>query len=65
MTAPYACDRGDAFVQGTVDKAVTIAAENYLYVTGDIEYPASRSASTVLGLIGQRAVWVWNPINSN
>lgn len=65
VTAPYACDRGDAFVQGTVDKAVTIAAENYLYVTGDIEYPASRSASTVLGLIGQRAVWVWNPINSN
>jgi hypothetical protein len=65
VTSPYACDRGDAFVQGTVDKAVTIAAENYLYVTGDITYPANRSASTVLGLIGQRAVWVWNPINSS
>ncbi|QSB23522.1 hypothetical protein [Curtobacterium sp. 24E2] len=65
VTAPYGCDRGDAFVQGTVDKAVTIAAENYLYVTGDIRYPTTRSASTVLGLIGQRAVWVWNPINTN
>lgn len=65
VTAPYACDRGDAFVQGTVDKAVTIAAENYLYITGDVEYPAARSPSTVLGLIGQRAVWVWNPINSS
>lgn len=63
ITTPYGCDRGDAFVQGTVDKAVTIAAENYLYVTGDIKYPTTRSASTVLGLIGQRAVWVWNPIN--
>lgn len=65
VTNPYGCDRGDAFVQGTVDKAVTIAAENYLYVTGDIKYPTTRSASTVLGLIGQRAVWVWNPINPN
>ncbi|WP_263055021.1 hypothetical protein [Curtobacterium sp. RIT-PI-V] len=65
VTAPYGCDRGDAFVQGTVDKAVTIAAENYLYVTGDIRYPTTRSASTVLGLIGQRAVWVWNPVNTN
>ncbi|WIE75484.1 hypothetical protein [Curtobacterium sp. MCSS17_007] len=62
VSEPYGCDRGDAFVEGTVDKAVTIAAENYLYVTGDITYSANRSASTVLGLIGQRAVWVWNPI---
>ncbi|PZE69716.1 hypothetical protein [Curtobacterium sp. MCBD17_021] len=62
---PYGCDRGDVFVQGTVDKAVTIAAENYLYITGDIAYPATRSPSTVLGLIGQRAVWVWNPINAD
>lgn len=62
VSNPYGCDRGDVFVQGTVDKAVTIAAENYLYVTGDITYSANRSASTVLGLIGQRAVWVWNPI---
>ncbi|MGU3410789.1 hypothetical protein ACLBWP_11820 [Microbacterium sp. M1A1_1b] len=64
ISTPYGCDRGDAFVQGTVDKAVTIAAENYLYVTGDVRYPTTRSASTVLGLIGQRAVWVWNPVNA-
>jgi hypothetical protein len=63
VTDPYGCDNGDVFVKGTVDKAVTVAAENYVYVTGDITYPATRSASTVLGLIGQRAVWVWNPIN--
>ncbi|OIH99425.1 MULTISPECIES: hypothetical protein [unclassified Curtobacterium] len=61
VSNPYGCDRGDVFVQGVVDKAVTIAAENYLYVTGDITYPANRTASTVLGLIGQEAVWVWNP----
>lgn len=65
VVTPYGCDRGDVFVQGTVDKAVTIAAENYLYVTGDIRYPANRTASTVLGLIGQRAVWVWNPVNTS
>ena len=28
--------------RATVDKAVTVAAENYLYVTGDITYPATR-----------------------
>ncbi len=65
VSNPYGCDRGDVFVQGTVDRAVTIAAENYLYVTGDITYPADRAASTVLGLIGQQAVWVWNPINAS
>lgn len=64
VSTPYGCDRGDAFVKGVVDKAVTVAAENYLYVTGDVTYPATRAASTVLGLIGQRAVWVWNPINT-
>jgi hypothetical protein len=64
VVTPYGCDRGDAFVKGVVDKAVTVAAENYLYVTGDVTYPATRAASTVLGLIGQRAVWVWNPINA-
>jgi Tfp pilus assembly protein PilX len=64
VVTPYGCDRGDAFVQGTVDKAVTVAAENYVYVTGDVKYPSTRSPSTVLGLIGQRAVWVWNPVNS-
>lgn len=65
VSQPYGCENGDIFVQGVVDKAVTLAAENYLYVTGDIKYPANRSASTVLGLIGQEAVWVWNPINSS
>lgn len=64
VAAPYGCDRGDVFVEGVVDKAVTVAAENYLYVTGDVTYPATRTPSTVLGLIGQRAVWVWNPITS-
>ena len=62
---PYGCSNGDVFVQGTVDKAVTVAAEHYAYVTGDIVYPSTRVASTVLGLIGQRAVWVWNPVNSS
>lgn len=64
VVTPYGCDRGDAFVRGVVDKAVTVAAENYLYVTGDVTYPATRAASTVVGLIGQRAVWVWNPVNA-
>lgn len=56
----YQCDKGDVFVQGTVDGALTIAAENYIYVTGDVKY--EDPDSDILGLIGNNAVWVWNPI---
>ena len=59
----YSCAAGDAFVSGSVVKAVsgqvTIAAENYIWVTSDLKY--KDPASDVLGLVGQNAVWVWNP----
>jgi hypothetical protein len=57
----YGCRKGDVFVKGTVKGELTIAAENYAYVTGDIVYSASQV--DILGLVGQNAVWVWNPIS--
>jgi len=61
----YSCQAGDLFVKGTVSKSLTVAAENFAYVTGDLTYASPRQASTVLGLIGEEAVWVWNPVDSS
>jgi len=59
----YGCRNGDAFVKGTVRGAVTIASENYIYVTGDVVY--NDPATDILGLVGNNSVWVWNPVKSN
>jgi len=59
----YGCQNGDAFVKGGVVGQYSIAAENYIYVTGDITY--SDAATDILGLVATNAVWVWNPINSS
>jgi hypothetical protein len=61
VTTSYGCRSGDAFVSGTLHGAMTIANENYLYVTGDIKY-LDPQADT-LGLVGQNAVFVWNPVS--
>jgi hypothetical protein len=58
----YGCRNGDVFVQGTLDGSLTLAAENYVYVTGDIRYEDAND--DMLGLVGNNAVWVWNPVTS-
>jgi len=60
----YGCRNGDLFVSGRLSGgAVTMAAENYVYVTGDTTYKSADD--DMLGLIGQNAVWVHNPIKSD
>jgi hypothetical protein len=61
--AYYGCGAGDVFVEGKVKGQMTVAAENYIWVTGDLTY--SDSGSDILGLVGQNAVWVWNPYGQN
>lgn len=55
----YGCKNGDAFVKGTVNAKVTVASENYIYITDDIVY--ANDEDDILGLVGQNAVWVHNP----
>lgn len=58
----YGCERADVFVEGTLKGNLTIAAENYVYVTDDLTY--ANPDSDVLGLVGQQAVQIYNPVTS-
>ncbi|MEO8094351.1 MAG: hypothetical protein ABI632_05375 [Pseudolysinimonas sp.] len=56
----YDCRAGDLYVQGQMSGQMTIAADNFVYVTNDLTY---RDKSTdVLGLVGNNAVFVYNPV---
>jgi hypothetical protein len=58
----YVCRNGDVFVSGTLEGRVTVTAENNVYVVADVEYEnVERDA---LGLVGQNAVIVWNPVRN-
>jgi len=57
--ASYSCTAGDVFVKGTLKGNMTIAAYNFVYVTGDVLL--ADSARDMLGLVGTNAVYVYNP----
>jgi hypothetical protein len=59
----YGCRKGDIYVNGTMHGTMTMAADNYIYVTGDIKY--GNPLTDMLGLVGNNAVWVWNPVDSS
>lgn len=62
FSTAYGCRSGDVFVKGTLEGKVTVAAENYVYVTGDLRYD---TPDEILGLVGNNAVFVWNPMDGN
>lgn len=62
-TPAYGCRTGDAYISGTVNGQVTVASDNYVYITGDLTY--ADSAVDVLGIVGNNAVWVWNPMSDS
>ena len=49
-------------MSGEFNGAATLAAENYVFVTGDITYVNDQE--DILGLVGNNAVWVYNPLTS-
>jgi hypothetical protein len=59
-TPAYSCRNGDLYVSGTMSGALTVATDNYIYVTGDLKYGSP--STDILGLVGQNAIWVYNPI---
>ncbi|MGN6274123.1 MAG: hypothetical protein ACTHMQ_13650 [Protaetiibacter sp.] len=62
-TPKYSCTQGDVFVSGTLSGRMTIAADRYFWVTGDITYSAPNA--DLLGIVGQQGIVVWNPVNSS
>ncbi|WP_240792284.1 hypothetical protein [Salinibacterium sp. dk2585] len=57
----YGCRNGDVFISGQLSGGgVTVAAENYIYITGDLTY--QNDERDMLGLVGNNAVWVYNPM---
>lgn len=61
-TSSYGCRNGDLFISGVLSSGsgLTVSAENYVYATGDITY--KDSVNDMLGIVGQNAVWVYNPM---
>lgn len=59
----YGCRSGDVFVSGSFGGQMTLAAENFLYVTGNITYQNGRTSDDMLGIVGQKAVSVYNPVS--
>lgn len=59
----YGCRNGDLYISGEIKGRMTAAAENYVYITGDLTY--DDNTQDLLGLVGQNAVWVWNPMQSS
>jgi hypothetical protein len=59
----YGARSGDAFVKGTFQGQLTIAAKNYLYVTGDLTYASTNASTNILGLASDGVTWVHNPVN--
>ena len=67
--AVYSCKAGDAFVQGTLDGRLTIAAENNVVVVEDTRYAyrvdSTRAQDDILGLIATNDVQVYHPVSKS
>ncbi|NRD26668.1 hypothetical protein [Frigoribacterium sp. VKM Ac-2836] len=59
----YGARSGDVFVKGAFQGQLTIAAKNYLYVTGDLTYSTTNASTNILGLASDGVAWVWNPVD--
>ncbi len=59
-TPAYGCRNGDLFISGEIKGRMTAAAENYVYITDNITYDDNNE--DMIGLVGQNAVWIWNPM---
>ncbi|GIG35115.1 hypothetical protein Cpa01nite_04960 [Cellulomonas pakistanensis] len=62
FSTAYGCRNGDVFVKGVLNGRTTVAAENYVYITGNVTYADDND--DMLGLVGNNAVWVWNPMRT-
>jgi hypothetical protein len=59
----YGCRNGDAFVEGTLNGTLTIAADNNIDITWNLQYNGGLGGTDLLGLIANNFIEVWHPVN--
>lgn len=64
-TTDYTRTRGTAYVQGSVDTQVTVAAKDDVVVTGDLTDPDNGAGTNIVGLVAGNYVWVYHPVNGS
>lgn len=60
----YGCKDGDAFVQGTLDGQLTVAAENDVTIVWHTEYEDGVAGDDLLGLVANNFVEVYHPVEA-
>jgi hypothetical protein len=63
QNSDYDCRAGDAFVEGTLDGQLTIAAENNIDVIRNLTYKAGVGGDDLLGLIADQYVEIYHPVS--
>ncbi len=58
----YGCRNGDAFVEGTVNGGLSVAADNNIDIVGDLRYASGTGGSDLLGLVANNYVEIWHPV---
>lgn len=56
------CGQGNVYVQGILKGRVTVAAQNSVVVTGDINLAGDLSGTDMLGLVATNSVEVFHPV---
>lgn len=56
----YDCRAGDLYIEGQMSGQMTVAADNFVYITDDLTY--RDKATDVLGVVGNNAIFVYNPV---
>jgi Tfp pilus assembly protein PilX len=64
-TTDYSCTRGTAYVSGSYDTQVTVAAKDDVLITGDVTDAGNQTGTNILGLIAGNYIWVYHPVTSS
>ena len=59
----YGCRNGDAFVEGTLNGQLTIAADNNIDITWNLQYQGGTGGTDLLGLVANNYLEIWHPVS--
>ncbi len=59
----YGCRNGDVFIEGTLKGQLSIASENNIDITANLQYNSGVAGTDLLGLIADNYIEVYHPVN--